>query len=131
MKIKFLVVVFVGVSLISVQLTLVECSSSSSNKETSDYYSHAGFGLAILQLPFALPFYAVQAFTRNTGNLILSGIRRVIRFNRKPVNKTSSSSGSSVLTDETLTDASITDKVTATVAVDQLTVSSREFIDER
>jgi hypothetical protein len=129
MKIKFLVVVFVGVSLISVQLTLVECSSSSSNKETSDYYSHAGFGLAILQLPFALPFYAVQAFTRNTGNLILSGIRRVIRFNRKPVNKTSS--GSSVLTDETLTDASITDKVTATVAVDQLTVSSREFIDER
>lgn len=127
MKIKFLVVVFVGVSFISVQLTLVECSSS--NKETSDYYSHAGFGLAILQLPFALPFYAVQAFTRNTGNLILSGIRRVIRFNRKPVNKTSS--GSSVLTDETLTDASITDKVTATVAVDQLTVSSREFIDER
>ena len=129
MNIKFLGIVLVCVSYFSFQLTLVECS-----KETSDYYTHAGFGLAILQLPFALPFYALQAVTSNTGNWIRKGIRRVIRFNRKPVKKTSVA-GSDVLeeTPETVDDTQvlITEASIVDIAEPKTTESQDSISDRR
>ena len=54
------------------------------SKDTSDYYSNAGFGLAILQLPFALPFYAVQSITTRTGIWIRESFRRMIKRGKRP-----------------------------------------------
>ena len=60
-------------------------------KDTSDYYTHAGFGLAILQLPFALPFYAAQSITRRTGIWIREGFKRVTQLGKRPVTSQASS----------------------------------------